>query len=194
MANYSLKSMIFSFLAASGVVATSVAWAGDIVLTLEEPAANSTYTGVANVRGWVVGSAGINRVELYLNGELITNVPVGGRRSDVGDAYPSYPDSSNSGFSMAFNYSNLAAGPHALLVRAFDKEGVSKDASAAFNVTRFDNPFISNPASVNLDAATVSHDSRAIVINNITADGKTYDLRLDWRTAIQNYTITLNAQ
>jgi uncharacterized membrane protein len=57
-------------------------------------------------------------------------------------------------------------------------------------VTRFDNPFISNPASVNLDAATVSHDSRSIVINNITVDGKTYDLRLDWRTAIQNYTIT----
>jgi hypothetical protein len=128
MPSYRFKSLIFAFLATSGVVSTSMAWAGDIVLALEEPAANSTYTGVANIRGWVVGSAGINRVELSIDGELKTNIPVGGRRTDVGGAYLSYPDSSNSGFSMAFNYSNLASGQHAVLVRAIDREGVSKDA------------------------------------------------------------------
>lgn len=182
-----LISVLLTF---SGAVAISSAWAGDIVLSLEEPTANSTYTGVANIRGWAVGSAGIQRVELYVDGTLKTSIPVGGRRSDVGSSYPTYPNSSDSGFSMAYNYSNLNAGQHSIRVRAVDSEGASKDASATFNATRFDNSYISNPSSINLNAATVSHDSQSIVINNIAADGKTYDIRLDWRTAIQNYAIT----
>jgi hypothetical protein len=169
----------------------STAWAGDIVLSLEEPVADSTYSGVANIRGWVVGSAGINRVELYVDGELKTNIPVGGRRADVGDAYPDYPNSANSGFSMAFNYSGLSAGPHTISVRAIDQEQTVKDSSAAFSVTRFDNSYISDASRISLNGATVSHDSgRTIFINNMTADGKTYDIRLDWRTAIQGYAIS----
>lgn len=190
MPNSRSKSLTSIFFAALGVFIVPAAWSGDIVLSLEEPVPNSTYTGVANIRGWVVGSAGISRIELFVDGELKTNIPVGGRRSDVGTAYPSYPDSSNSGFSMAFNYSNLTASQHTIRVRAIDKEGVSKDVSAAFNTTRFDNPFISNPSSVSFNGATGSFGSQSIIINNMTADGKTYDIRLDWRTAIQGYAIT----
>ncbi|MCP5158013.1 MAG: Ig-like domain-containing protein [Gammaproteobacteria bacterium] len=169
----------------------STAWAGDLILSLEEPTTNSTYTGVANIRGWAVGSAGIHRVELYVDGALKTNIPIGGRRTDVGAAYPSYPNSADSGFSMAFNYSGLAAGQHTIRVRAVDQEGTAKDSSATLNVTRFDNAFILDPARISLDGATISHDSsRSIFINNMSADGKTYDIRLDWRTALQGYAIT----
>jgi hypothetical protein len=164
--------------------------AGDIVLNLEEPSANSTYTGIANVRGWVVGSKGINRVELYVNGELKNNIPIGGLRTDVGNQYPNYPNSSYSGYSMAFNYSGLPAGQHSIVVRAIDSEGSFKDSSATFNVTRFDNSYISNSSSVSLNGATISNDNQSIFISNMTADGKKYDIRLDWRTAIQGYTIT----
>ncbi len=184
------KTISSTLVAMLGIVIAFTAFAGDIVLSLEEPANASTYTGIANVRGWVVGSAGINRVELYVDGELKTNIPVGGRRSDVGAQYPSYPDSSNAGYSMAFNYSSLIAGQHTILVRAIDKSGDVKSASATFNVVRFDNPFIANASSINLSQATVSHDNTSIVINNMTADGKTYDIRLEWRTAIQGYAIT----
>jgi hypothetical protein len=173
------------------VCIASTVRAGDVVLTLEEPVANSAYTGVANIRGWVVGSAGINRVELYVDGVFSDNIPVGGRRSDVGAAYPGYPNSANSGFSMAYNYSNLTMGQHVINVRAIDQEGTVKDSSATFNVTRFDNSFIADPARISLNGATVSHNgSRSIFINNMTADGKTYDLRLDWRAAMQGYAIT----
>jgi hypothetical protein len=164
--------------------------AGDIVLNLEEPGANSTYTGIANVRGWVVGSKGINRVELYVNGELKNNIPIGGLRTDVGHQYPNYPNSSYSGYSMAFNYSGLPAGQHSIVVRAIDSEGSFKDSSATFNVTRFDNSYISNSSSVSLNGATISNDNQSIFISNMTADGKKYDIRLDWRTATQGYTIT----
>jgi len=182
-----------TFLAILGalIFISPTARAGDIELSLEEPVADSVYTGVANIRGWVVGSAGINRVELYIDEVLKTNIPVGGRRTDVGDAYPDYPNSADSGFSMAFNYSGLAAGPHTIRVRAIDQEGAAKDASIAFNVARFDRSFIPDPSRISLNGATISHDSNhSIFINNMTADGKTYDLRLDWRTATQGYAIT----
>jgi len=172
------------------MLAVSATSAGEIVLSLDEPTANSTYTGVANIRGWVVGSTGINRVELYVNGEFKTNIPVGGGRSDIGNAFPNFPNSSNSGFSMAFPYSGLAAGQHVILVRAIDQDGASQEASAVFNVARFDNPYISDPARVTLGGATSSVDHRSIFINNMTADGKTYDIRLDWRTEAQGYVIT----
>ncbi len=168
MIYYSYKSIASAIFCIAGTIAGSQVLAGDIVLSLEEPTVNSTYSGVANIRGWVVGSAGIERVELYVDGALATNVPSGGLRPDIGAAYPSYPDSSKSGFSMAFNYSNLAAGQHTVSVRAVDKSGAVEDASATFSVARFDNPFIDDAAKVSLDGATVSLDGQAIVINNLT--------------------------
>lgn len=163
--------------------------AGDIVLTVEEPMPDSVYSGVANLRGWVVGSAGISQVELYVDGAFATNVPVGGLRSDVGGQYPSYPNSSNAGFSMAFNYSNLSAGPHAIRVRAVDREGASREASVNFNVTRFDNPYIADPAKISLAGATSTLETRSISLNNVSADGKTYNIRLDWRPEAQGFVI-----
>lgn len=174
----------------ASLIVASPARAGDIVLTVEEPMPGSTYGGVSNLRGWVVGSAGIDRVELYVDGAFATKVPVGGLRGDVGDQYPTYPDSRNAGFSMAFNYSNLSAGPHAIRVLAVDREGVSREASVGFNVTRFDNPYIADPTKIDLADATSTLDTRSISLKNMSADGKTYDVRLDWRTEVQGFVVT----
>jgi hypothetical protein len=169
------------------VMATPTAWPGEIVMSLEEPTAGSTYSGVANIRGWVVGSKGINRVELYVDGRYEGNIPVGGKRSDVGGAYPNYPNAGSSGFSMAFNYSGEAAGGHSIRVRAIDAEGAVNEKSVGFQVARFDNPYVSNPSQVNLSDATVSTDGKKIFFYGLSVAGVTYDATLDWRTPIQGY-------
>lgn len=184
------KSLLATLLFGSSVASLSSVWAGDIVLAVEEPIAASTYSGVANIRGWVVGSVGIDRVDLYVDGALLTPIPTGGRRSDVGDAYPSYPNSANAGFSMAFNYSNLLAGPHTILIRAVDREGAIKETMVGFSVTRFSNPYISDPASISLNGASATFDSRSFLLKNVAAEGKTYDIRLEWRTEAQGFAIT----
>lgn len=181
------KCLFIGAMLALTVAAGPVAWSGDIVLHLEEPVDISTYAGVANVRGWVVGSAGINRVELYVDNQFETNIPVGGLRPDVGSSYPSYPNSANAGYSMAYNYSELTAGQHTILVRAIDAGGVRQEATATFDVARFDNPYIADPTTISLNGATVSGSGRSIFIYNMTADGKTYDVRLDWQTPAQNF-------
>jgi hypothetical protein len=165
--------------------------AGDsTVLTLEEPANGSTYSGISNVRGWAVAPQGLQKIELYVDGVLGGNLPLGGKRPDVGAAYPSYPGAADSGFAMAYNYSSLTTGPHTLTVRAYDNAGGAHDASAAFTVARFATAFMADPAAVNLDQATLTPTGNAIVIQNLLADGQPYNARLDWRTATQGFALT----
>ena len=177
--------MIFGYFA---VVATEV-WGGDIVLSVEEPVSGSTYSGVANIRGWVVMSRGIDRVELYIDGQYDGNIPVGGKRLDVGATYPSYPNSANSGFSMAFNYSEKAAGSHNIRVRAIDADGAAQEQMVEFQVARFDNPFVADPSRVSLSNISISSNGQAIFYS-MTVDGKSYSVRLDWLTATQGFALT----
>jgi hypothetical protein len=161
-----------------------------IVLSLEEPAPGSVYSGIANVRGWAVAPSGLTRIELYVNSELRGTIPLGGRRSDVGAAYPTYPGSADAGFAMAFNYSGLNAGPHTLTVRAIDAAGGARDASAAFTVARFANAFMADPAAVNLDQATLTRSGNTITIQDLVAAGQRYQAQLTWRPAAQGFALT----
>lgn len=163
------------------------AWAGDIVLNLEEPTSGSVYSGVANIRGWVVGSKGISRVELYIDGQYENNIPVGGMRADVGDDYPAYPNSANSGFSMAFNYSEKTAGMHSIRVRAVDQDSDSREITASFQVVRFEKPYFNDPSQVSLNNVSKSGNS---IFYNMIVDGESYAVRLDWRTEVQGYVLS----
>lgn len=169
----------------------AVAVAGnDIVMALEEPVNGNTYSGVANVRGWAVAPQGLQKIELYIDNTFQTNIPLGGRRVDVGSAYPTYPGSAQAGFSMAINYSELTAGQHALTVRAIDSYGGAHDVDARFNVTRFDNPYMADQEKVNLDDTNLAREGSTIVIKDVVADGKKYDVKLNWQPATQGFTIS----
>ena len=105
------------------LLGSSIAFAGldrDIKVVIEEPAVGESYSGVTNLRGWVVSPAGIGRyaLEVYIDGEFAFYMPVGGNRADVAEAYSNYPGSDQSGFSMAFNYKSLSPGTHEIKVRA----------------------------------------------------------------------------
>jgi len=162
----------------------------DIILTVEEPLDSSVYSGVSNIRGWTVAPLGIERIELLVNGVFQTNIPSGGRRSDVGAEFPDFPNSNESGFAMAFNYSNLVEGQNIITIRAVDSNGDTNEKSVAFNVTRFENTFINDPMKINLTDVTISHNDSSIFVDNMSADGQNYDMRLDWRTATQGFAIT----
>lgn len=161
-----------------------------IILRLEEPESGNVYSGVGNIRGWAVAPQGIQRIELVIDGVYRTNIPSGGLRTDVGDAYPTYPNANESGFSMAFNYSDLALGPHTITVRAIDGRGDDRVVTATFNVTRFDSSFISDPSGASLSGATVRAEGESIRIENLLVEGKRHDVRLNWRPAMQGFAIT----
>lgn len=161
-----------------------------IRVMLEEPEANQTKTGVANLRGWAVGPAGISRVELFIDGKLELSIPYGGRRGDVAKVFPDFPDSDQSGYSQAFNYSNLPAGLHEFTARASAADGSFNEVSTTFTVIRFPSPFIKDPNQVSFAGAQAVIQGETVRLLGVTVEGVSYDLDLQWRTATQNLGIT----
>lgn len=160
-----------------------------IRINLEEPSSSQAANGVTNIRGWAVGVNAIQRIALYVDGSYATDIPYGGERTDVGQRFPNYQNSSESGFSMIFNWGNLPAGPHSMEVRAYDNAGRTESASSNFTVQAFDTAFISDPNQVQiLSGATVS-DGNTITLNQVRAEGKNYKVVLRWNTATQKWDV-----
>ena len=157
--------------------------------SLEEPLMGEVHTGVGNLRGWAVSSAGIERIEILVNGVPSFDAPYGGVRSDVGGAFPDVPNSRESGFSLAYNYNVLGAGEHTITAVAHSVDGETFESSATFNVVRFDSEFIVGADAVKLGNATCAMTGDEISLVDAVVDGTLHDLILKWRTAEQGFEI-----
>ncbi|MDG1931435.1 MAG: hypothetical protein P8I86_02655 [Luminiphilus sp.] len=158
-------------------------------VTLEEPAVGLVHMGVGNLRGWAVSSAGIRKVEAFLDGEFLGEIPYGGARTDVGLAFPDIDGSDQSGFGMSFNYSGLSAGIHTIEVVAHSIDNKTASDSAQFETVRFDKEFIGAGEVINLNAAASVLTNDQIRVENISIAGEYYNLLLRWRTAEQGFEI-----
>ena len=157
--------------------------------SLEEPLMGEVHTGVGNLRGWAVSSAGIERIEILVNGVPSFDAPYGGVRSDVGGAFRDVPNSRESGFSLAYNYNALGAGEHTITAVAHSVDGETFESSATFNVVRFDAEFIAAADAVKLGDATCAVSGDEISLVDAVVDGTLHDLILKWRTAEQGFEI-----
>ncbi|MBL6698163.1 MAG: fibronectin type III domain-containing protein, partial [Luminiphilus sp.] len=83
-------------------------------MTLEEPIDGKIHTGVGNLRGWAVASSGITKVEILIDGAYAYDAPYGGSRPDLGAVFPDVEGSLSSGYSLAYNYSELPVGEHTI--------------------------------------------------------------------------------
>lgn len=179
---------------AIAALSMGIAWlnnavAGDISLALEEPAANTSMTGIANIRGWAVSTAGIDRVELYMNGSYITDIPYGGTRGDVANQFPEYPDSRYSGFSMIWNYLMFSSGENKMSVTAYDDDGASKTVQHSFEVVKFHKPYFIEEAPVSFRKSTQLDYIDDVLLLNLGVLGKHYTVRMGWDKGKQNLTI-----
>ncbi len=165
----------------------STGHAGDVRLNFEAPENGSSYSGVSNLRGYALSSAGIARVELYIDDTYATDIPYGAARADVGNAFPSYPGAATSGFSMAYNMNKLSNGSHKMMVRAVDNDGTTQEASASFTVNGFHAPFFSAADAVDMTGASVTGSGNAITLHNVSVDGQNYDIRMVWRAEAQGF-------
>ena len=158
-------------------------------LALEEPVAGSVYSGVGNLRGWSVATVGIDRIEIWFDGVYAFDAPYGGARGDVGNIFPDIDNSSQSGFSLAWNYNNMTPGEHVITARAYNQNGQFTESSSTFTVTRFHKPFLGAGDQIDLSEAQCSVSDSQISLGDAVMDGKVYDILLDWRTAAQDFQI-----
>lgn len=162
---------------------------GDIRLNLEEPVNYGTASGVTNVRGWAIADAGIDRVELYVDGEYAGEIPYGGERADVAAVFPDVEGADESGFGKTFNFGNLGPGEHTMTVRAYDDNDDMLEDSATFQVVSFSDSFLVGEQPFDLTDADVelNRQTGVITLEDIRLDGVEYDLSLEWSEASQSF-------
>jgi hypothetical protein len=173
----------------AATTATFVAASDVLRVMLEEPVAGETHGGVGNLRGWAVASEGIEKIEIWIDGEYAFDAPYGGSRGDVGGAFPEVNDSDKSGFSLAYAYSNLSPGSHTISAVAHTTAGNTRESAANFSVVKFKDAFISGPDAVDLNGTSCEATGDEVSASNALIGGRAYDMVLDWRTAEQGFEI-----
>ena len=124
-----------------------------------------------------------------------SDMPIGGLRNDILAQYPeyaTYPGVTLGGFSIAFNYGNLAAGNHTLKFRAVDNDDAVQESDLInFTVVKFDGQaFIGDPSSVDYSQAGFSTSGPNIFIDGMRVGGAPYDAVLTWQTESQQFQFT----
>lgn len=162
-----------------------------IVVVIEEPAQGEYYSGISNLRGYAVSPEGTGRYyhKVYIDGDFAFYITPYGKRTDVGFAFPDYPDSDTGGFSMAFNYKNLSPGEHEIKVRAYDDAGNYNDAFTTFTAERFETEFISSDSDVDITTTETwsKFDKQTYLVKGATLEGKQWDFLLRWDRASQSF-------
>lgn len=78
-----------------------------------------------NLRGWAIGSTGIQKVSVFVDNKLVGNANYGTSRPDVKNAYPVYQNADVSGFTYALDTTGISNGNHNITVTAYDNAGKS---------------------------------------------------------------------
>jgi hypothetical protein len=154
----------------------------EMVATLENPQNGKTVSGIATVHGWAIDGKGITKVELFIDGQFVGNIPYGGTRMDVKSAYPNYPNSEDSGFGMVFNYSILSSGNHTIRVRVHNQDGNTLPLDATATVKKFHGEFVEG-----MSPKTWLLKNNSVKIG---ADTRNYDIQIEWLDELQGYGIT----
>jgi hypothetical protein len=159
-----------------------------IRMSIEEPFDGDVKGGISNFRGWVVSMNPLVSLTLYRDNVLFDNLDHNGKRLDVGNLYPDYPGSANSGFSFTTNFGILPAGQHQYRLVARDNQGNTLEKTVSFDVERFDKSWVGDNTLISLDNASIRiTGSREIRIDGMTHDGKEYRVTLDWKKAKQGF-------
>ena len=161
-------------------------------VSLEEPLNGDVLSGTGNLRGFAVGSEGIDRVEIWMNGEYKFDAPYGGSRDDVaGDPRFSEIEGANfSGYSLAWSYTLFNVGTNTMEAIAYDKAGNTATATSVFEVFKFHKDWIPDPDTVKLDQnSTCLLEGNEITILDALIEEQPYDIKLKWKTGSQNFGI-----
>jgi len=161
-------------------------------INLETPRYDHHIGQIGQIRGWAFHRFQVvDIVEIYIDGELYSEVPVGGQRNDVYNAYPNAVNSRYSGWAQTVNFKNFTEGYHDLEVCAYTTVGGFKCVTGKFCVEKFAfKDFISNPNTIDFTSMDLFHTApNALLLQKVTIDGRFYNMEIHWDTATQGFII-----
>lgn len=162
----------------------------DITFNIEEPANDSTRSGIGLISGWAVSDVGIVSVEGFIDGVSIGLLPYGSGRSDVANVFPEIPDAVNSGFAMKWAYSLTGEGEKTLRVVVTEEGGGTAEKEVVFNVIRFSSEFIADAETVITSGAEIEGlEGGRILVTGAVIEEEVVDIELAWDTGAQQFLI-----
>jgi len=158
-------------------------------LKLDEPLNRGTQAGVGMIRGWVLSSEPVNRIEAHIDGAFAFNIPYGDPRPDVAARFPEVEGADTSGFSVPYRFSALSAGEHSIDIIVIDQFGNRSETSSTFEVVRFEKGYIRSDESPNMDWSYAIATGEIIVLRGVSVGGMSYNIELQWQTRSQKFEI-----
>ena len=77
----------------------------ELRIQIESPPANTQIAQIGEIRGWATHpTEEVIVINMYVDGEYFSEVPVGGQRGDVQNAFPNHVNSLYSGWSQTTNF------------------------------------------------------------------------------------------
>ena len=164
----------------------------NLKINLETPRYNSSIGQIGQVRGWATHpTQQVIFAEIYIDGELWSEIPVGGQRLDVGKVYPNYVNSDYSGWAQTINYKDFTEGYHDLEVCAYTSLNRYNCVTGKFCVEVVPGGnFIHDPSVIDFRTLDLIHMAQnAVLLQKITIDGEFYNMELHWDTATQGFIV-----
>ena len=161
-------------------------------IILETPNYNSSIGQIGQIRGWATHpTQQVIFAEIYIDGELWSEIPVGGQRTDVYNAYPNYVNSDYSGWAQTINYKDFTEGYHDLEVRAYTQLNRYNSVTGRFCVEKVPGGnFISDPDVIDFRTLDRIHLAQnAILLQKIEIEGELYNMELHWDTSTQGFIV-----
>ncbi len=103
-------------------LATQPAASVDVIGSVDTPVDEAVVDTSLRVSGWALGAAGIDHVEIRIDGRPYA-AHYGVARPDVAAVKPGYPDSASAGFEFSGEFPQLDPVRHAITVVAIDRAG-----------------------------------------------------------------------
>jgi len=187
-----IRNLIACGLAVTALGASAQELDTDIKLQLETPYSRSTQSGISSVRGWSFHpTEKVEVVEIYIDGEFMSQVPVGGQRLDVFNAYPDTSDAKYSGWGQTVNFKELTPGNHVLEVVAFTSDGDYNTREIEFCSNRFELTYNGDPDAINLARTERMHLwNNRMIFEGVEAEGKKWNVEFTWSVALQELQIS----
>lgn len=106
-----------------------------IKMYTSQPRKNAELKGIATVKGWSLAEAGVEKVEILVDGKLVGTAKYGISRLDVYRVYPQY-NNRNSGFEYKLDTRMLTQGMHKLQIRTTANGGEQRISTLSIRVAR----------------------------------------------------------
>lgn len=95
--------------------------------TVEAPHVNDTLRGPWPMAGWALAESGVKSVDVYVDRNYVGSATLGGDRPDVRQAFSSFTDAGQAGWSYTLDSQKLPAGRHELVVQVRSAAGSTRD-------------------------------------------------------------------